>query len=106
MFSKLKVFRELGARITLAPRSTSHVLLKFSSFPSIQQTHDEKKAFTEAVRRPGAVVCIGEYPDGPLYEVKINGQVIASTDDWPKELSVPKDLLTFFNDDVVTPKPS
>lgn len=105
MLSKLKVFRELGARITLAPRSTSSVLVKFSSFPSTQQTYDEKKAFTEAVHRPGAVVCMGEYPDGPLYEVRINGQVIASIDDWPKELTVPKDLLTFLNDDVVTPKP-
>lgn len=105
MLSKLGVFRGLAARITVAPRSTSAVLPRFSSFLSTQHIHDEKKAFIEAVRRPGAVVCVGDYPDGPLYEVRIDGQLVAGIDDWPKGLTVPKHLLTFLNDDVVTPKP-
>lgn len=99
MLSKIGLFGK-GIRHVVMPSFFPKSQMMFSGISEqIRGCQDEKKSFIEAIARPDALVDMGDFPDEPLYLVKIGEKVIASIDDWPEGLVIPPEKIVFLHQD-------
>ncbi len=59
-----------------------------------QWPEPDVRTFVAALKQSGASVVVGDFPEEPLYNVVIQGRIVASINDWPKGIALPRELNT------------